>query len=52
VDDPIDRYREYAEECLRLAETASTPEFKDFLLKMAQAWHWVIEREAAMSEGG
>jgi hypothetical protein len=32
------RYQNYARECLRLAQGASTPEEKTVLLQMAEAW--------------
>jgi hypothetical protein len=32
-------YRRYAEECLRLAEQAGSPEAKSVLMMMAGAWH-------------
>jgi hypothetical protein len=33
-----ERYRDYALDCLRLAEATSTPETKPTLLAMAQCW--------------
>jgi hypothetical protein len=32
-------YRQYARQCLLLAEMAETPERRAFLVEMAQAWH-------------
>jgi alpha-beta hydrolase superfamily lysophospholipase len=40
-------YRRYAEDCLRLAERASSPETKSVLKMLAGAWHRLAqEREA------
>lgn len=35
----ISEYRELAEDCLRLAEDADSPETKSILTMMAAAWH-------------
>ena len=56
-------YRRHAEDCLRLAEHAGSPETKSILMMMAGAWHRLaqdlenIERPAdcvwaALVEGG
>jgi hypothetical protein len=37
-------YREYAFECLRLANTSSEPETKTVLVDMAQAWLRLAEQ--------
>jgi hypothetical protein len=42
----ISEYRELAEDCLRLADAADSPETKSILMMMAAAWHRLAqERE-------
>ena len=41
--DPVARYKEYAAECLRIAQQASDNEQKARLLEMAAAWHRLAE---------
>jgi hypothetical protein len=42
----ISEYRELAEDCLRAAEAADSPETKSILTMMAAAWHRLAqERE-------
>jgi hypothetical protein len=37
-------YRQYAEDCLRLAERAGLPETRSVLMLMAGAWHRVAQQ--------
>jgi hypothetical protein len=39
-----ERYRRYAAECIRLAQTAQDPSVKDTLLGMAEAWRRLAAR--------
>ena len=41
--DPVARYKEYAAECLRIAQQTSDNEQKARLLQMAAAWHRLAE---------
>lgn len=38
-----DKYREYAEECERLAKQAKTAHHRDILIEMAQAWRQLAD---------
>jgi hypothetical protein len=38
-------YRRHAENCLRLAEDADSPEAKSFLMMMAAAWHRMAQEQ-------
>jgi hypothetical protein len=38
-------YRQYAEQCFKLAETAETPGRRAFLMEMAQAWHAMAQEQ-------
>ena len=39
-----DRYREFAAECLRVAQRASNPDDKALLVEMAEVWRRMAER--------
>jgi hypothetical protein len=39
-----ERYRQYAAECIRLAQSTQDPSEKDTLLGMAEAWRRLAER--------
>jgi len=39
-----DRYREFAAECLRVAQRSSNPDDKALLLEMAEVWRRMAER--------
>jgi hypothetical protein len=39
-----DRYREFAAECVRVAQQSSNPDEKALLLEMAEAWRRLAER--------
>ena len=41
---PSAHFREFAVECLELAETASSPEKQALFMKMASAWFRVAQR--------
>jgi hypothetical protein len=38
-----DKYREYAEECERLAKQAKTTHHRDILIEMAEAWRQLAD---------
>jgi len=40
----FDRYREFAAECLRVAQQCSNPDDKALLLEMAEVWRRMAER--------
>jgi hypothetical protein len=39
-----DRYRQFAAECVRVAQQSSNPDEKASLLEMAEAWRRLAER--------
>jgi hypothetical protein len=41
-------YRQYAEDCLRLAEQAGLPETKSNLMMMAGAWHRLAQHRESI----
>jgi hypothetical protein len=41
-----DKYREYAEECERLAKQAKTAHHRAILIEMAEAWRQLADEEA------
>jgi hypothetical protein len=42
--EPSTLFREFANECLELAQTASSPEKRAVYLKMACVWHQMAQR--------
>jgi hypothetical protein len=42
--EPTTLFREFATECLELAQTTSTPEKRRLFLKMASVWHQMAQR--------
>jgi len=40
-----DQYRQYATECLRVAQQTNNPSDKAMMLEMAQKWRELAERE-------
>jgi hypothetical protein len=44
LDDPAKQFREFAAECLELAQTTSSPEKHTLYLKMASVWHQMALR--------
>lgn len=44
--DSVDDYRDYAAECLRLAQLAMDPDDKARLIQMAQAWQELADKRA------
>ena len=52
-----DEYRRYAAECVRVAQTTSTPTDKQLMLEMAQKWRELAEKverkeQPQRTEGG
>jgi hypothetical protein len=41
---PSTLFREFAAECMELAQTASSPEKRGLYLKMASVWHQMAQR--------
>jgi hypothetical protein len=41
---PRDRYRQFAAECVRVAQQSSDPEDKALMLEMAEIWRRLAER--------
>jgi hypothetical protein len=41
---PPTLFREFAAECLELAQTASLPQKRDLYLRMASVWHEMAQR--------
>ncbi|MFL5053371.1 MAG: hypothetical protein ACJ8D4_24970 [Xanthobacteraceae bacterium] len=39
-----DRYRQFAAECLRVAQQSSSPDDKAMLLEMAETWRQLTDR--------
>lgn len=44
----IDDYMAHAEECRRLANSATVPHIREELLKMAEAWLQIAEQRRSM----
>jgi acid phosphatase class B len=44
------RFREFAAECIELAQTASSPEKHALYLKMASVWHQMAQRWEKVSD--
>jgi acid phosphatase class B len=42
--EPSILFREFAAECMELAQTAPTPEKRTLYLKMASVWHQMAQR--------
>jgi hypothetical protein len=42
--EPSTLFREFAAECIELAQTASSPEKRALYMKMATAWHQIAQR--------
>jgi len=42
--DPSTLFREFAAECMELAQTKSSPEKRALYLKMASVWHQMAQR--------
>jgi len=42
--DPATLFREFAAECIELAQTASSPEKHTLYLKMSSVWHQMAQR--------
>jgi hypothetical protein len=42
--DPATLFRDFAAECMELAQTTATPEKRALYLKMASAWHQIAQR--------
>jgi hypothetical protein len=42
--EPATLFREFAAECLELAQTTPTPEKRALYLKMASVWHQMAQR--------
>ena len=42
--DPSTLFREFAAECIELAQTKSSPEKRALYLKMASVWHQMAQR--------
>jgi len=42
--DPATLFREFAAECIELAQTASSPEKHTLYLKMGSVWHQMAQR--------
>ncbi len=45
-----EQYRQYAAECIRLAQQSPDPAEKNILLSMAAAWRRLAEHAESMSE--
>jgi hypothetical protein len=39
-----DRYRQYAAQCVRVAQQVNDPADKTMLLDMAEVWRWMAEK--------
>jgi len=52
LDDPAKQFREFAAECMELAQTAHSPEKRNVYLEMARVWHQMALRwEKKIAEG-
>jgi hypothetical protein len=47
-----DSYREYAAECVRLAESEAAPEDKNILLNVALAWVRLAHQTRSLADDG
>jgi acid phosphatase class B len=48
--DPSTLFRQFAAECIELAQTASSPEKHALYLKMASVWHQMAQRWEKVSD--
>jgi hypothetical protein len=48
----VDRYREFATACVRVAQQATNADDKASLLQMAEAWLWLAERASKSDDKG
>ena len=44
LDDPAKQFREFAAECMELAQTTHSPEKRNVYLEMARVWHQMALR--------
>jgi hypothetical protein len=44
LDDPPKQFREFAAECMELAQTTRSPEKRNVYLEMARVWHQMALR--------
>jgi len=52
LDDPAKQFREFAAECMELAQTTRSPEKRRVYLEMARVWHQMALRwEKKIAEG-
>jgi hypothetical protein len=52
LDDPAKQFREFAAECMELAQTTRSPEKRMVYLEMARVWHQMALRwEKKIAEG-
>ena len=52
LNDPAKQFREFAAECVELAQTAHSPEKRDLCLEMARVWREMALRwEKKIAEG-
>ena len=49
---PSTVFREFAAECMELAQTTPTPEKRALYLKMASVWHQMAQRWEKKGESG
>ena len=50
--EPSTLFREFAAECMELAQTAPTPEKHALYLRMASVWHQMAQRWGKKGESG
>ena len=50
--EPATLFREFAAECMELAQTNPTPEKRALYLKMASVWHQIAQRWEKKGESG
>ena len=50
--EPSTVFREFAAECVELAQTTLTPEKRALYLKMASVWHQIAQRWEKKGESG
>jgi hypothetical protein len=48
--EPSNLFREFASECIELAQMASSPEKRALYLKMASVWHQMAQRWEKVSD--